>query len=623
MTSIILEGEELEQILEEAVKKLGVAGISELKYEILEVKKKGLLKKKNVLKVEVSLLQDASTENSDSEMSDDSLEDRSPYDEIEEQKPIDGTFQISVSYGEGVFLTVFPASHGGKDVEISTVMQDLEKKGIDNIILSEVDMAVELSTGLPEKIAEFDPSIYKDASVSIKVRNHALEAYAYIKAPRFGQDVNHNMLMAALEESNVRFGIIQEALNEIVENKVYDSEVMVARGVYPENGEDAQIVMNFDEKEVKLKPKELDNGSVDFKQIDAIINVTKGEVIATRIPPTEGKEGKAVTGEMIKPKPGKDKKFPQGKNTTISEDDLQLYTDIDGQLIHENNKIKIVPILEIKGDVDYSTGNIEFVGSVVVRGSILDDFKVNAEGDIYVKGSINKCFLESSQDIICEKGIIGREGGLIKAKRNVKAKFIENARVIAGNSVYVKKAIMHSDIRAAKEIKVLDKNGAIVGGVCMAGSFVEAGIIGSEMETHTDLRVGVSPELVERKNYIDERIPFIENNLPGVEKIMVQLKAEKNRLGPQFPQNKDILLKKSFLTYKQYTSELPQLKEEREKIEQQINSAKGGEVRAYQVIHSGCVIHIRKGVRSVKEPIKAAILIYQDGEVAIGQYLAK
>ncbi|MCK5683738.1 DUF342 domain-containing protein [bacterium] len=622
MTSIIIEGEELEIILKEASEKLGVSDISELKYEILEVKKKGLLKKKNILKVEISVLEN---EVIDADNSDDStdVEERNPFADLEEDLPIDGTYEITVTYGEGIFLTVTPSEFGGREIQITEVMQELETQGIDNVILSEVDMAVELQTGVPEKIAEFDPNIFKDAVSSVKIKNHSLEAYATVKPPKFGQDVKHEMLMSSLELVEVRFGIIQEALNEIVEKKLYDSEVLVARGVFPENGEDAQIVFNFDEKEVKLSPKELEDGSVDFKQLDTIVNVSKGEVIATRIPPTPGKEGKSVKGDIIRPKPGKDKKLPQGKNTRQSDDDLHLYSDIDGQLINDGKRIKVVPICEIKGDVDYSTGNIEFIGSVIIRGSVLDDFKVTAEGDIFVKGSINKCYLDAGQDIICEKGIIGREGGFIKAKRNVKAKFAENATIVAGNSVLMKKAFMFSNVKAGKEIKVTDKKGAIVGGELLAGNLVEAGYIGSDKETHTTLKVGISPELIERKCYIDERIPFIEKNIPIIEKILVQLKAEKNKQGDKFPQNKDVLLKKSFLTYKQYTTELPLIKDEKGKIDQQIDSARGGEVRAHNVIYPGCEIHIRKGVRLVKEPIKAAILIYQEGSVKVGQYLGK
>jgi len=41
-----------------------------------------------------------------------------------------------------------------------------------------------------------------------------------------------------------------------------------------------------------------------------------------------------------------------------------------------------MPVYEVDGDVDYGVGNINFIGSVVIKGSIRDGFSVVAGSDI-------------------------------------------------------------------------------------------------------------------------------------------------------------------------------------------------------------------------------------------------
>ena len=47
-------------------------------------------------------------------------------------------------------------------------------------------------------------------------------------------------------------------------------------------------------------------------------------------------------------------------------------------------------IPEISGDVDYSTGHIEFSGSVVIEGSVKPLFRVKATGSVTIGGNIEK-----------------------------------------------------------------------------------------------------------------------------------------------------------------------------------------------------------------------------------------
>ena len=102
----------------------------------------------------------------------------------------------------------------------------------------------------------------------------------------------------------IKYGLDEKRLRELLtsNSKVYKETI--ARGVMPINGEDGYIKYYFDiEKEIK--PKILEDGTVDYKELDAINTVTAGEVLAELIPPREGKDGIKVTGDIIPYKKGK------------------------------------------------------------------------------------------------------------------------------------------------------------------------------------------------------------------------------------------------------------------------------------------------------------------------------
>ena len=53
----------------------------------------------------------------------------------------------------------------------------------------------------------------------------------------------------------------------------------------------------------------------------------------------------------------------------------QIVTD---KFIVKDNKISVMALYEIPGDVNLSTGNLDFIGTIIVRGDVKDGFKVFA-----------------------------------------------------------------------------------------------------------------------------------------------------------------------------------------------------------------------------------------------------
>ncbi len=86
--------------------------------------------------------------------------------------------------------------------------------------------------------------------------------------------VTHDFILTTLKEKNVTVGIDLDVVDSIAQNPENIQSVIVAKGKPHQNGRDGEIKYLVDiDKEAK--PKMLEDGSVDFKEIDAFTTVKK------------------------------------------------------------------------------------------------------------------------------------------------------------------------------------------------------------------------------------------------------------------------------------------------------------------------------------------------------------
>ena len=152
---------------------------------------------------------------------------------------------------------------------------------------------------------------------------------------------------------------------------------------------------------------------VDYKDMNIFIRAQIGDVLAVRIPETAGVPGKNVFGEDIAPKPGKAIALPQGKNTKIV-NNHELVALIDGQIVDDGKKISVDPHLVIDSSVDVGTGNVDFAGSIEIKGDVESGFIVQATGDIEIKGMVGGAEVKG-RSVIVHGGIRGMNIGKIHA----------------------------------------------------------------------------------------------------------------------------------------------------------------------------------------------------------------
>ena len=115
-----------------------------------------------------------------------------------------------------------------------------------------------------------------------------------------GALLSYEDVLKQIEAKGVVFGIEKEEIKKALDERKPNYKYIIAQGIKPINGENAKLEFHFREHK-QIKPKILEDGSVDFFNLDLIENVSKGQTLITLIPPTEGTPGKNVFGAEIPP----------------------------------------------------------------------------------------------------------------------------------------------------------------------------------------------------------------------------------------------------------------------------------------------------------------------------------
>ncbi len=447
----------------------------------------------------------------------------------------------------------------------------------------------------------------------IEISRDGLKAYMTL----LEKDKNNNNIEKTIDEikSIIKVGLNIEKVKKVLYDGITNERIQIAEGIPPIDGKDGYIKYNFDIKK-KGTPKILEDGSVDYKELDIINNVAVGEILAEIIPPQEGKPGKKVTGETIPYKRGKEPKINYGKNVYLSKNNNALIAKKSGLVTFINNKLVVLDVYEVD-NVDNSVGNINFDGTVIVKKNVLNGFKITAKGDVQVNGIIEGGYIENTGNVIVKRGIQGYNKLVVRSLGNITSKFIENAKIISEKDIYAE-MILHSEVSCKGSVNLYGRRGLIVGGVVRSGKEICAKTVGSVMHTTTILEVGIDPEIKDRLENIKHEINVKENELKKIIKIYKLL--ERLKKANRLDNKKDQLYKKVEKTKIVLMEELERLNNEYMQLNKQIMSITEGKIKVLDVVYPGVKVIIGNSSFTVREEMKRCTFYIEGGEIKIGTY---
>lgn len=509
-------------------------------------------------------------------------------------------------------IRLFPPTGDGRPVEVSDVTEYLTMKDYtcDLQILKRAVSQARIEETVC--LLAYGMRLVEKESYVLRVTPDKMQAYIKFYAPsEGGQLLTAEEVLEELEQQKITDGICEERLRNFFTARNYLEEFLIAEGTCPVQGQNAYIEYCFC-TDKKAKPTLLEDGSVDFFHLNMVSSCKKDGALAYLHPAVPGSAGKNVCGEEILPANVRDIKFQYGKNIRISEDGLTMYSMVDGHAELVDDKVFVSDVLQVE-NVDNSTGNIDYEGTVEINGNVCTNFEVKTRGDIIVRGVVEGAYLEAEGNIVIVRGMNGMGKGVLKAGGNIISKFLENATAQANGYVSAE-SILHSQVMAGSEITVSGKRGFITGGKVCAAGLVDVKTLGSSMGADTVVEVGADPEIKTRIAELQKTIAESSKTLQSIQPILISTK-QKLAKGVKLTPEQTKYVQSLVTANAQHTKLVKESTEELEELQKQLVNSEGRGIIVRGIVHPGTKLCIGDASMVVQKSAQYCRFIREAGEI--------
>ena len=521
-------------------------------------------------------------------------------------------------------LAEFPASIDRENIQLAWFQQQLAEHKLDNLRLSNEAIGqciTEYNKGATASSVLIGETV--DAEFSIKIADDLMHVSLSYTSPQGGEPVTKQQLLDTLAEKGVSFGIQEEAIDKALQtDEIHDT--IIAQGTPPVNGKDGYFEKMLDDIRDR-RPLIDDSGQAHYNDIAQFVTVQVDEPLIRIIRPTTGTDGKNIKGEITPATAGEPVMFNNKlTGTKISPENSDiLLSEIYGQPVFVEDGAIVEPTITVE-NVDQTTGNIEFDGSVMVNGNVTTGMKIDAEGDVIISGMVEEATsINAGGDIIVTQGIIGRGSisedngkpgkgiAKLKSEGKISAKFIENSIVVAGRDIEVGELIAHSDVTAKHSIKVGGKNskhGHIMGGITRADDLIQVEILGSQAAVNTKILAGVNPACDKALKEIQSKLETKVGEHSGLQIILAKTIKQQSKKNHQ-------MLEKISSTLKQLSSDINELRSQEKSPQEEVEQLKQAKVKVNRKAFNCVEITIFNVQQKLLEEKTGGTFSMQDGEL--------
>lgn len=455
----------------------------------------------------------------------------------------------------------------------------------------------------PEKTENAE--IYKDFSLLVS----ADKMEAFILVAEKGTRIRKDRLLQSLEEKGVKTGIDYAILERLEKQGTDSNMVILATGRRPQTGADGWYEFFFDIN-MKKEPKLLEDGSVDYQNIKWFELVRKGDVVAKYHEPEPGSPGLNILGDEVPAKKGRELRQLTCKGVTLEPDKKTYIASMDGKIEYKEGGLEVTNIL-VQDSVTQATGNVEFNGSVYVRGEVGDGAIIRAEKDILVDGFVEGAVLEAGGDIILRKGNNGDGRGRLKANGSIMGRFFERANVKAGKHINANYCL-NSELWADGRIEIAGKNGSLTGGSAYAAQGINAFNIGNAAGIRTGISVGGEDPFLAEMNSLEEKFRSAQRELYLLKNAYADFRR---KYAPEVRNSNPIYLKIEDSIYAKEL-EIDKLYKRQEELQKERDKAAQVKIVIRGSLYPGVLVNIN-GSQWNSQPIKNVTLKKKDGVISV------
>ncbi len=532
------------------------------------------------------------------------------------------TFKLN---DDGKLLATVEACERKPSLDAAMIKEMLAEQGLSELFLYENALSNLLKQyNNPNEGFELEIGERRDGICTFKIDDDKMTAKLTLIPPYGGAPVALLQVQLALQEKGVTSGILLDEIKAALKEG-YATERIIAQGLRPVPGAAAQFQSLVPEIRAR-KPQVDERGIANYRDLGQLIVVKQGDLLMRRIPPTEGKKGQDVTGQILTPQSGQDIPFSSGLLGTELDpnDNSRLLATITGQPKLVPNGVVVEPTINLSR-VDLSTGNTSFDGTINIKGDVKDGMKIYASGDVFVGGTVEAAEIEAGGNIVIKGGVIGHSdsneaptfSAKIISKGSISAHFAENACMEAGVDIIIEEFSMHNHLTALNRIlvgKSGSKKGRIIGGITCASSLVKAAIMGSNSGAITKIRAGFNPHLQAQFDTLKLEIDANEKELEDIKKIITFVLAHPEK-------NKNNLLNKALQTREKLETDCTQLHAERTHLLSEMTLPENVQVIVEDSVHCGVEIQIGNAVWKNNEERGKGVFQIVEGEINFGNIM--
>lgn len=353
--------------------------------------------------------------------------------------------------------------------------------------------------------------------------------------------ISHTYIAGLLRESGV---VLNQDVDRAIDDAVQtvnqqgtetDHRFRIAEATPAQHGEDGRVEWRVAEPDTPgIDPDDKHDNNEGTKQLatyshyerSSFIFVKQGDILADIIPPTTGTDGIDVRGNPIAAKAGKDPRIVF--NDSIAREADTIVACSDGVLLRDGEKVAIKPCLVVQEFVDFSTGNIDFNGQVVINKGVKDRFRVRATEDISIGGLVEAADLEAGTNIEIRSGMAGRGKGRVTTGGDLIAKYLDSVHIEVFQNLCIRKEIINCETFVHGVVD--SPSSSVIGGRLVATGAVHVSALGSESGVRTEVVLGSVPLIEKKVARLNQLIEYMEKELEEAERTVAELSRPGIRL---------------------------------------------------------------------------------------------
>jgi uncharacterized protein (DUF342 family) len=385
--------------------------------------------------------------------------------------------------------------------------------------------------------------------------------------------------------------------------------VPLAVGSPAANGEDAALCWS-EGYDPASRRGEREDGSVDFYSRQSYVVAKADDLLLTIRPPGAGQDGRDVHGNPIKARSGAALNIGAGANVTRSEDGLRFTSTQSGRILFDGRTLAISPVLEIRGDVDFESGNVDFNGDVLIGGGVLDRFQVRSGGDVEIGGPVEGAILRAGGDVLLRAGAMMKAKGYLHVQGNLTAKLLSNAFVLCRGNVHVGRELLNCTVLCFGSLAI--ERGILAGGLVIARGGIRVETLGSAT-ARTIVVAGHDPALAAE---LDRLAADAQKHTDGAARIREALRpllAGGGRLSPAQRKKCNALLAHAAASEQQARD----CQERRAALERQVQAACVEEIHVARLLYGDTIVRLGDECGKVPEDLRGPVkLVVRRGKRA-------